>query len=74
MVPTRIWYWVTPVPAVQVKVALEPESVLAGVGEVRVAGRDASAAQRDTLRGIGLVESVVGQHYAAGVGRLRLLA
>ena len=38
VVPSRNSYLVTPVPADQVKVALEPVSVLPGVGEVNAAG------------------------------------
>ena len=38
VVPSRNSYRVTPLPAVQVKVALEPASVLLGVGEVNAAG------------------------------------
>ena len=36
-VPIRIWYWVTEVPAVHVKVAVEPVSVDHGAGVVSTA-------------------------------------
>jgi hypothetical protein len=58
VVPSQSWYWVTPLPAVHAKVAVEPVRALLGVGAV-IAGRTDVPVPLRAITAEGLVEELL---------------